>query len=61
MSDRCDGSGMRPVEMVLLDTTPGMNPRGTCPVCLAMFELAPFRLPEHERASLPPSSLGSTQ
>lgn len=43
----CPGSGGWPAEQVILDTVPGMNPRATCPVCLARVTLTPFRVPEH--------------
>jgi hypothetical protein len=44
----CPGSGLRPAEMVILDTVPGMDPRGTCPICDKSLTLKMYRLPEHD-------------
>lgn len=44
----CEGSGQRPAEMVILDTTFG-DPPGTCQVCGRSLRLRMYRLPEHDR------------
>ncbi len=45
----CLGSGKRPAELVILDTIPGVEPTGTCPVCHQILILNLYRLPEHQR------------
>jgi hypothetical protein len=43
----CEGSGMRPLETVILDTVPGVEPTGTCPVCEKLMPLDFYRMPTH--------------
>lgn len=47
----CPGSGGRPAELVILDTIPGVNPQGTCPVCKRSLTLDFYRLPRHAGGS----------
>jgi len=52
MTDICPGSGGWPAEMTILDTTPGCNPPGTCPICGSSLTLNPWRIPEHQTKSM---------
>ena len=47
--NKCKGSGQSPVEMVILDTVPGVDPKATCRVCLKSVYLRISRISEHER------------
>jgi len=38
--------------MTILDTTPGCNPPGTCPICGSSLTLNPWRIPEHQTKSM---------
>ncbi len=50
MSDeKCAGSGSPPAEMVILDTVPGIDPKGTCSICGSYLTLNWYRLPQHGR------------
>jgi hypothetical protein len=44
----CKGSGGYPAEQVILDVVPGMDPKGTCPLCGSFLTLKLYLLPEHE-------------
>lgn len=47
----CTGSGASPAEMVILDTVPGMDPKGSCLVCGSYLTLDWYRLPEHSEVA----------
>jgi hypothetical protein len=44
----CVGSGQAPAEVVILDTVPGVEPKGTCRRCGRYLTLMFYRMPEHE-------------
>jgi hypothetical protein len=48
VSEMCAGSGSWAAEPVILDTVPGVEPQGTCPVCGRNMPLRRYRLPDHE-------------
>lgn len=47
VDEKCPGSGRPPLEQVILDTVPGVDPQGTCPECKLTYTLDFYRLPVH--------------
>jgi hypothetical protein len=47
-AEKCLGSGQRPLERVIMDVVPGVEPVGTCPVCKRTMQMDFYRMPEHD-------------